>query len=175
MKKIILLTCVYFSFIYSVFCQNALIQPENYLAEVYVYSSKLIDIELNTVENKFVFVRKHQYNDITMSSGKIVINGNVINCIKHNKILLGLKKMDKYRLIITKKNLYFNNNEILYLTEILGPKGVIETMNWKDGKRDGWWAVLSMDGIKSVLYKNGAIKQTRFESWKEIHSKPAKL
>lgn len=172
-KQNIILVLLFFTQL--ILCQGIFTNPEYYLKKVYVYSSHSNELKLNIVEKKYEVVRKCRYNNVIITSGKFVEKNNTIYCFEKNKIILALLKKDDYKLIVKNRSACFKFNETLYLKEIRGTQGAIETMNWKDGEKDGWWIFFSLSGIKSILYQNGAIKETRFETWQEIHSKPQEL
>jgi len=172
MRKLIIVSFMFFLFIQIVLCQDKIIHPEYYIEKSRIYSSINYNLEISSVNGNYKIIKVEDYNSKTISVGNTIVKNNIITCIdEKTKQIVTFKKTDKYSLKVISKNQYFKNNIIIYLVEIRGSEGPIETLKWKNGIRHGYSTIWNIKGIKSILYEDGDIKETHFETWEEIQAK----
>ena len=105
-----------------------------------------------------------------LSIGKVLLESNKITCIDANSNKhFYFKKLDKYRLLVLSSNPFYKNKEVICPIKISDKSGrVVERMNWKNGKKNGYWSLYSKQGVKFTLYKDGKIINISFKTHKEI-------
>lgn len=155
--------------------QGVFPNPMNYTEKYYIYNLNSFGIKFDKTSHKYELLNyKFDKNNI-LTFGSYFHKDKYIYLYENNKKVLTFKVIDKYIIVAISKNKYFKTYENIFLNEIQSSQGTIQTLRWNRGLKDGWWTILDTKGIRSVLYKNGVIKETKFETWDQIHSKQPKL
>ena len=176
MKNIFLLIIFLFLNNQSAKSQGVFTNPMYYTEKYYIYDQNSYGVRFDIISHKYEILNYESYKNNILTFGSYFHKDKYIFLYVNKKNVLTFKVIDKYRIVAITKNKYFKIYETIFLNEIQGPQGTIQTLSWNSrGLKDGWWTVLDTKGIRSVLYKNGVIKETKFETWDQIHSKQPKL
>lgn len=175
MKNLFLLIAFLFICNQSAKSQGVFTNPMNYTPKYYIYDLNSFGVRLDIISHKYEILNYESYKNNILTFGSYFHKDKYIYLYKNKNKVLTFKVIDKYRIVAISKNKYFKTYENIFLNEIQGSQGTIQTLSWNRGLKDGWWTILDTKGIRSVLYKNGVIKETKFETWHQIHSKQPKL